>query len=87
MKTTIEIPEPLYKKVKIEAIERGTTLKTVVLSALEDHFRSSVQTNVTFQSFHQRRSLTPDFQNLNGKNLFSKGTDSTEIISKERDLR
>ena len=34
MKTTIDIPEPLYKQVKIRAVERGQTLKQVVLDAL-----------------------------------------------------
>jgi hypothetical protein len=87
MKTTIEIPEPLYKKVKIEAIERGTSLKTVVLAALEDHFQFPSKKPLPFQSFHQRRILTSDFQKLAETNAFSEGTDSTQIISEERDAR
>ena len=35
MKTTIDIPEALYKKAKILAIERGQTLKQIVLTSLE----------------------------------------------------
>ncbi len=87
MKTTIEIPEPLYKKVKIEAIERGTSLKTVVLEALEDHFQLSPKKNRAFQSFQNRRILTSDFQKLAETNALSGGTDSTQIISEERDAR
>ena len=35
VKTTIDIPDSLYKKAKIQAIERGLTLKDIVLTALE----------------------------------------------------
>jgi len=35
MKTTIDIPEPLYKEAKIGAIRRGLSLKDLVLSALQ----------------------------------------------------
>jgi predicted nucleic acid-binding protein len=34
MKTTIDIPDALYKKAKIRAIERGQTLKDIVLTSL-----------------------------------------------------
>lgn len=35
MKTTIDIPDALYKRVRIRAIERGKTLKQIVLASLE----------------------------------------------------
>lgn len=35
MKTTIDIPEALYKRAKIRAVEQRTTLRDVVLGALE----------------------------------------------------
>jgi hypothetical protein len=35
MKTTIEIPEPLYRRAKIRAVERGESLKDLFLSALQ----------------------------------------------------
>lgn len=35
MKVTTEIPEPLYRKAKIRAIERGESLKDLLLSALQ----------------------------------------------------
>lgn len=46
MKTTIDIPEPLYKKVKIRAIERGVTLKEIVLASLEREMESPPPTPV-----------------------------------------
>lgn len=35
MKTTIDIPEPLYRRAKVKAAQEGITLREVVLAALE----------------------------------------------------
>jgi len=36
MKTTIEIPDPLFRKAKSRAAERGQTLKELVTEALQE---------------------------------------------------
>lgn len=36
MKTTIEIPDVLFRKAKLRAAERGQTLKTLVTEALHE---------------------------------------------------
>ena len=36
MKTTIEIPDPLFRKAKSRAAERGQSLKELVTEALQD---------------------------------------------------
>jgi hypothetical protein len=36
MKTTLEIPDPLFRRVKVSAAERGQTLKQFVTEALHD---------------------------------------------------
>lgn len=36
MKTTIEIPDPLHRKAKSKAAERGLTLKELVTEALQE---------------------------------------------------
>jgi hypothetical protein len=36
MKTTIEIPDPLFRKAKSQAAERGQTLKQLVTEALQE---------------------------------------------------
>jgi hypothetical protein len=36
MKTTIEIPEPLFRRVKSKAAERGQTLKQFFTEAIQD---------------------------------------------------
>jgi len=34
MKTTIDIPDPLYRQVKIKAFERGTSLRALMINCL-----------------------------------------------------
>lgn len=41
MKTTIEIPEPLFRKVKSKAAERGQTLKEFMAEALHEMLASN----------------------------------------------
>ena len=36
MKTTVEIPDPLFRKAKLRAAERGQTLKTLFTEALQE---------------------------------------------------
>ena len=36
MKTTLEIPDPLFRKAKSKAAERGQTLKQLVTEALQE---------------------------------------------------
>jgi hypothetical protein len=40
MKTTIEIPDPLFRRVKSKAAERGQTLKQFFNDAIEDKLTS-----------------------------------------------
>jgi len=39
MKTTIELPDPLVKEAKRIALERGQTLKDVMIAALESEVK------------------------------------------------
>ena len=41
MKTTLEIPDPLFRKVKSKAAERGQTLKDFVAEALRDRLATN----------------------------------------------
>lgn len=87
MKTTIDIPEPLYRKAKIRAVETGTTLRQIVLSSLTKELEPAESTTVTGQTFGERRKLRPEFQRLMEAGAFSGGTDSTIIISEDRSSR
>jgi hypothetical protein len=41
VKTTIEIPDPLFRKAKARAVERGQSLKDFVTEALRDKLDAS----------------------------------------------
>ena len=43
MKTTVVIPDPLFRKAKSKAAERGQTLKEFMTEALEDKLRGRGQ--------------------------------------------
>ncbi|MEO8347939.1 MAG: hypothetical protein ABI610_03425 [Acidobacteriota bacterium] len=44
MKTTIEIPDPLFRKAKSKAAERGQTLKELVAEALREKLATNTST-------------------------------------------
>jgi hypothetical protein len=87
MKTTIDIPEPLYKKVKIRAVERGQTLKQIVLTSLERELEAPQAIEEAQSSYWANRKLLPEYEAALKAGAFSGGTDSTQIISEERDAR
>jgi hypothetical protein len=47
MKTTVEIPDPLFRKAKSKAAERGQTLKEFMTEALEEKLRGKGQVHGT----------------------------------------
>ena len=87
MKTTIDIPEPLYKRAKIRAIERGQSLKQIVLTSLERELAAPVSTEAPPVLYWANRKLLPEFKKKWKPGVFSGGTDSTRIISEDRNER
>jgi hypothetical protein len=87
MKTTIDIPEPLYKKVKILAIERGQTLKQIVLNSLERELAAPQTLTEAPTSYWANRKLRPEYEAALKSGALSGGTDSTVIFSEDRDSR
>ena len=87
MKTTIDIPESLYKKAKIRAIELGQSLKQVVLTSLERELEGTKTSDTPKVSNWANRKLLPEYEAALKAGAFSGGTDSTVIISEERDAR
>jgi len=45
MKTTIDIPEPLYRQVKVRAAQHGITLRELLLTAIERGLNSPERKN------------------------------------------
>jgi hypothetical protein len=69
MKTTIEIPDPLYRKIKSKAAERGQTLKHFVTEALAEKLadnaaRSHVTRPAWMQGFGQLRRLRKETKRI-----------------------
>ncbi len=90
MKTTIDIPEPLYKKVKIRAIERGQTLKQIVLASLERELNPANERTAESTSPWANRSLLPAFEAARKAGAFRPkpgDRDVTDLISEDRDGR
>jgi hypothetical protein len=87
VKTTIDIPDALYKKAKIRAIERGETLKDIVITSLIKELEPSSTTPSPSQSFMERRKLLPEYAAALQTGAFSGGTDSTQILSEDRTAR
>jgi hypothetical protein len=86
MKTTIDIPEPLYRQAKIQAIEQGTTLKELVLRALRRELESTT-IPATQVPYFARRKLQPEFRRLLEEGALQGGTNATALIAEDRDDR
>ncbi len=88
VKTTIDIPEALYKKAKIRAVEQGQTLKQVVIDSLVKELdgRSALEPKREL-SFWEKRETLPAYQAALDAGGFSGGTDSAVIISEDRSSR
>ena len=87
MKTTIEIPEDLYKKTKIRAIECGLTLKQIVLKSLERELQASPLKQKHVASYCANRKLLPEFtaaQKAGAYRLKPGDRDITDMISDDR---
>lgn len=93
MKTTIDIPEPLYKRAKIRAIERGQTFKQIVLASLEAELEvpdDSAKVAEEPKSYWANRKLLPEFARLQAAGAFRPKAgerDITDLISEDRDER
>ncbi|MBL9159571.1 MAG: hypothetical protein JNJ70_18970 [Verrucomicrobiales bacterium] len=58
MKTTIELPDEIFRRVKLLAAERRTTLKDVVTEALGHFLDSSGEKAAKTRKAHLKRLLT-----------------------------
>lgn len=86
MKTTIDIPDHLYREAKIRAVENGKTLRKVVLEALEEALSGKHEIEEG-KTFHERRKLLPGFAEIMNREMPEGQIDSTHLISEDRDSR
>jgi hypothetical protein len=90
MKTTVDIPEPLYKQAKIRAVETGQTLRQLVLISLSRELGASPGAKEPRGSYWANRKLLPEYERA-----MKEGTlrpkpgdrDVTNLISEDRDAR
>lgn len=90
MKTTIDIPDPLLKRVKIRAVERGETLREMVLRSLERDLDAEATSGDRPASYWANRKLLPEFARLQAAGAFRPkpgDRDITDLISEERNER
>jgi hypothetical protein len=91
VKTTIDLPEPLYKRAKLRALERGITLKEMMIGALRDSLEIPAATGKTpAPTVRDRRKLLPKFESARRKGAFrpsASDRDVTDLISDDRDAR
>jgi len=87
MKTTIDIPETLYKKAKIRAFEQGQSLKDLVVRSLHRELEPSSTGGGNGKSLWASRKLRPGYVAALKAGAFSGGTDSSIAISEERNAR
>jgi hypothetical protein len=57
MKTTLEIPDPLFRRAKSAAAERGIPLRALVTEALTEKLRPGGEDKPWMKSFGKLRSL------------------------------
>ena len=72
MKTTVEIPDVLFRKVKSKAAERGQTLKEFVSEALQEKLTSRRSTGRAgepewMQGFGKLRQLHRETERIQGR--------------------
>ncbi|MFA6287661.1 MAG: hypothetical protein WC661_09785 [Opitutaceae bacterium] len=87
MKTTIELPEDLYRRAKIRTVEQGCTLNDLIVKALVHEIQTPPASASPVESAWSRRQLTPAYDRLLKTGAFSGGRDSTDLLSEERDAR
>ena len=83
VKTTIDIPDGLYRRAKIRAMETGRTLKDLVLTSLEMEL-DPVSPAEPEKTTWANRKLRPEFKRLMESGALGGGTDSTVILSEDR---
>ncbi len=90
VKTTIDIPEPLYRQAKIRAVEQSTSLKEILLRGLQRELREQPGAAATQTSYWANRKLLPEYARLVAAGAFKAkpgDRDSTDLISDDRDGR
>jgi hypothetical protein len=69
MRTTIDLPDPLFRELKALAAKRGLSLKTVIQAAVEDEVRKVGKRSGRNVQFPILPSRKPGILNLSNADL------------------
>lgn len=85
-KTTIELPERIYRRAKILAVQQGKTFRSLVIDALEFELaRSTASGTPVDDTYWANRDFQPEFDRFRREGAYAGGTDSTDALSEDRD--
>lgn len=86
-KTTIELPEPLFRQVKMLAAREGKTFRSLVVAVLEAEIhRHTAGGNHPDEPYWGDRDYLPEFDRFRRAGAYV-GGDSSDALSEERDQR
>jgi len=85
MKTTIDIPDDLYKKARIMAIEHGIRLRELMIQALSREILIRASSKGEKKPYWTSAELQPEYKAMAELGLLDSSLDSTESISDDRD--
>lgn len=87
MRTTVELPDDLYRAAKIRAVEKGTPFKELLIQALKHELQPDQVVKEQQSPYWSKRKLSSEVQKQLKGHREEKGLDSTGIISEDRDSR
>jgi hypothetical protein len=85
MKTTIDIPDDLYKRVRILAIEQGIRLRELMIQALTREIVHQGSTPSAKKPYWSAAELLPEYKAMAESGQLDSALDSTDSISDDRD--
>jgi hypothetical protein len=85
MKTTIDIPDELYKKARIWAIEQGIRLRELMIQALSREISGVGTPPVSKTPYWSAAELLPEYKLMAESGMLDSSLDSTDSISADRD--
>lgn len=87
-KTTIELPELLYRRAKVLAAQEGRTFRSLVVDALEAELARSEPGSVSGKHpYWANRNLLPAFERYRREGAYAGGADSAHMLSDDRNER
>ena len=72
MRTTVDIPDPIYREIKVRAATEGTTVKEIILEAVVNRLRSAKTISLTKRTakFPVIRSKNPGSLKLGEEGVY-----------------